>query len=134
MRRTLTRLLVSPIGYVLLVLATIPLVGIRLFGFLFFLDSNSGWVAAPALALVILVTVSAGATRPRLSLIGVAIALYGMSVIFHGWYDLKWRLANDGSGTFDVCELVLVVLLLHRSLLLRSQTSCSTTPTNVGGK
>jgi hypothetical protein len=107
--------------FAVLCIVAVPLVLLRLFGYLFFASTTSTWAIVPALVLGSLIPV---AVKPFSRRGAVAIALgtgYLCSVLFHGWADLQFRLSEGQSGVFDGVEALLILILMAR---------CSTHPTD----
>lgn len=105
--------------FLLLLIGALPLIALRLFGLLFFLTTTPLWAGAPSVTLLVLLFVASGAKRPSMILFIIAIGIFVASVVFHGWDDLKWRIANEGSAEFDVLELLVILLLSIRTLIIR---------------
>lgn len=101
----------------LLVFLAIPLVALRLFGYLFFASTTSTWAVIPALVLGLLCLL---ATRPfpRRRVVVIALAaLYLLSVYSYGWADLRFRLSEGQSGNLDGVEALLILVFVLRCVV-----------------
>lgn len=117
MARKSERLKASATALVLLLLASIPVALMRLFGILFFAGTESPWAVVPLVALVGLMVLSFCSVLFRATGAIVLLSAYLCSVYFHGWEDLMKRIAGGQNGVFDTTEAVLVFMMTAYCLL-----------------
>jgi hypothetical protein len=96
----------------LLWIAAIPLIFLRLFGVLFFVQSTSILAVVPAIVLSVLLLLPQAARRPRQWGALALLAAYLCSVYLDGWNNLRYRLANGGTFPFEVLEATLIFVLV----------------------
>lgn len=117
MKSTLVSILQSGPLFLLLCILAVPMVLIRLFGFLFFAATTSLWALVPALVLAALIPLSSMAQScPRIIAAGLLCA-YLLSVLLHGWWAAWSRIAGGQSALLDCFEAAMILFLTARCLL-----------------
>jgi hypothetical protein len=108
----MTKTALAGVFIALLWIAAVPLIFLRLFGVLFFVQSTSVWAVVPAIVLSALLVLPHAARRPRQWGALALLAAYLCSVYLDGWNNLIYRLANGGAFPFEVLEAALIFVLV----------------------
>lgn len=114
----LSSLFLSRLTFILLCIGAVPLIFLRLFGFLFFASTISNWAALPAAAIVLLIGIAALPVPQRAVWASLCLMAYLLSVYFHGWPNLTRRLAEGGDAFFEGSEALLILTLWLRCVLI----------------
>jgi FtsH-binding integral membrane protein len=107
----------SPLVFILIFVGAIPLILIRLLGFLFFASTTSTWAIVPAVALGALLAVSRLPQPVRRYGALALLMAYLFSVYFHGWPNLMFRLADGRDARYEGAEAVLIALLVMQCFM-----------------
>jgi hypothetical protein len=118
-KETVTRLRVPPLLALLLCLVAVPLILLRLFGVLFFVDTISVWAIVPAVAIIALLALANTSQPIRRGGAVLVFTSYLASVFFHGWPNLMERLAEGGNGLFEGAEAILILILVSLCMAFR---------------
>lgn len=102
--------------FVMVCLLAVPVIFLRLFGVLFFASTTPMWALVPAVTLGSLLFISGRTNAVRRTVAIFMVVWYLLSIFFHGWGSMKFRIDEGQVIWFEIIEATLILILVTRCL------------------